>query len=210
MLRRGAEDEPSPADAEPPEPVPREKRPARPKEKESVPSLESAPGKGGQLHKFIQQMIRQWGIDAGFRASVEEKVGEGNETVDVVLKREGLSVACEISVTTPIDYEVGNLGKCLKQGFSQVLVVSPDPAKLAGIRDAAVAAFGEAALQDVKFLAPQEVFGFLNAKAGGAGAAVAGYNVKVLHDLRNGPARTVKNQALDALLASVVERSSSR
>jgi hypothetical protein len=173
-------------------------------------ALPSMPGKGGQLHKFIQQMIRQWGIDAGFRARVEKEIGEGNESVDIVLERDGLSIACEISVTTPIDYELGNLGKCLKMGFNHVLVISSEPAKLAGIREAALAAFGEAALSSVRFLSPQDVFGFLTATGAGSTGAVSGYNVKVLHDLRNGPVRTAKNQALDALLSSVVQRDNRR
>jgi hypothetical protein len=173
---------------------------------EAVPVKRATPGKGGQLHKFVQQMIRQWGVDAGFRVSVEKKIGDGNETVDVVLERDSLSIACEISVTTPIEYEMGNLGKCLNMGFTHVLVISSEQAKLASLREAAESAFGEAALSVVTFLAPQEVFTFLKSKGEGSMGAVGGYNVKVLHNLRNGPVRTAKNQTLDDLLLSVVQR----
>jgi hypothetical protein len=177
---------------------------------ELVAAKLSTPGKGGQLHKFIQQMIRQWGEEAGFRASVEKKIGDGNETVDVVLEKDGLSVACEISVTTPVDYEMGNLGKCLKAGFGHVFIVSSEVEKLKSLHEAAKIAFGDTALCAVKFVAPQDVFAFLNAKGASPTGGVGGYNVKVLHDLRNGPVRTAKNQELDALLMSVVQRNAQR
>lgn len=151
-------------------------------------------------------MIRHWGEEAGFRARIEKEIGDGNESVDIVLERDGLSIACEISVTTPVDYEIGNLAKCLKMGFNHVLVISSEQEKLADLRDAAKTAFGEAALGAVKFIAPQDVFAFLNAKRECSTGAVAGYNVKVLHDLSNGPVRTAKNQALDELLLSVIQR----
>jgi hypothetical protein len=42
-----------------------------------------------------------------------------------------LKIACEVSVTTPLEYEVGNVEKCLAAGFGTVAVVSLKKARLA-------------------------------------------------------------------------------
>ena len=55
--------------------------------------------------------------------------------VDVALEKNGCpSIACEISVTTPADHEVGNIQKCLAAGFDHVLLVASEKKILNQIR----------------------------------------------------------------------------
>ena len=44
--------------------------------------------------------MKRWAEAKGYRATVEEPLSSGGK-VDVALRREGHSLACEISVTTP-------------------------------------------------------------------------------------------------------------
>jgi len=89
------------------------------------------PGKGGPEHTYLQELIKRWGEEKGFRAVVEEQIAGGKESVDIALYRGDLTIACEITVTTPLEYEVGNVQKCLAAGFGTVVVVSLKKARLA-------------------------------------------------------------------------------
>ena len=46
---------------------------------------------------------------------IEKQIPEGS--VDLLLERPGQTFACEISITTTIDHEVGNVAKCLRVGI---------------------------------------------------------------------------------------------
>lgn len=101
----------------PPSPPPLRARPIHPPE---PPPL----GRGGQEHKYLQHLVKRLGEERGFRAIIEEQVPNGQ--VDVVLRKESLVIACEISITTNVDHEVENIQKCLASGFTKILFISPD------------------------------------------------------------------------------------
>jgi len=95
----------------------------KPEERPTLPETRR-PGNGGPEHTYLQELIKRWGEEHGFRAAVEEQIAGGNESIDVALYRGDTRIACEVSVTTPLDYEVGNVQKCLAAGFGSVAVVS--------------------------------------------------------------------------------------
>src|SRR6185295_17113322 len=95
----------------------------KPEEKPTLPEPRR-PGKGGPEHTYFQELIKRWGEEHGFRAAVEEQIAGGRERIDVALYRGTTRIACEVSVTTPLEYEVGNVEKCLAAGFGSVAVVS--------------------------------------------------------------------------------------
>ena len=79
-------------------------------------------GRGGAQHQAIQRRIKKAAEDLGFRSTIEKGVLDGKGSVDLLLERAGHTIACEISITTTIDHEVGNVAKCLKAGFSDVAI----------------------------------------------------------------------------------------
>lgn len=120
---------------EPAEPTPRGAQPStspQPETPREAPPIEPRrPGKGGPEHTYLQELIKRWAEEKGFRAVVEEQIAGGKESVDLALYRGDLKIACEVSVTTPLEYEVGNVTKCLAAGFGTVVVVSLKKARLA-------------------------------------------------------------------------------
>jgi len=82
---------------------------------------------GNQQHKYLTHLVARLGHERGFLAVLEEPVGSGR--VDVALRRDGVSVACEISVSTEVTHELGNAKKCLAGGFRYVILVTPDDGK---------------------------------------------------------------------------------
>jgi hypothetical protein len=116
-------------------------------------------GRGGPEHKYVQQLIKQWAEGLGYRATIEKQLVEGS--VDVALEKKGRSIACETSITTAPDWELGNIRKCLNAGFSDVLLVCPDAKKLAKLRIAIEPQLKEDERKRVKCVSPDELFGYV-------------------------------------------------
>ena len=119
------------------------------------------PGRGGQQHKYLQQLIKRWAENRGFTVTIEKPILGGLGLVDVALERTGQAIACEVSVTTDAEHEVGNVQKCLAGGFEQVIVVSADKKGLAKIHGAVAEALPKEQLKKIRFMAPEELFSFI-------------------------------------------------
>ena len=117
--------------------------------------------------------------ERGLKAVIEEAV-EGGQ-IDVALYREGLSIACEISVTSTAKYEAQNLAKCAQGGFTRVFAIAADARRLKAIETAAEARLSGEEMALTDFLTPEQVAGALDAFAQPEDEAsvVRGYKVKV-------------------------------
>ncbi len=96
----------------------------------SARTVQPHPGRGGRHHQELQAVILRMAENYGFRAEIEKSVLDGVGSVDVSLEKENLRIACEVSVTSTIDYETGNVLKCLTAGYDYVVVVVSDQKKL--------------------------------------------------------------------------------
>src|SRR5437667_6660434 len=157
--------------APPTEPV-REKSPQREKPERPVAAStevtgikatpeETLPGRGGQQHKYLQQLIKRWAESKGYRATIEKQILDGLGSVDVALEKGGRSVACEISVTSTTEQEVGNIEKCLAAGFESVVLVSSDKEVLAEVMKAGSVVLHAEQVKRVRFLTPEQLFAFI-------------------------------------------------
>ena len=103
----------------------------------------------------------------------------GHGHVDVAIERDGISIGCEISVSTDVEHEAGNLSKCIAAGFDYAVIVSSEKktlslAKTLFEKDAA---FGR-----MRFLTPDGFIAFLDeldAQAQSTSQTVRGYKVNV-------------------------------
>ncbi len=147
-------------------------------------------GRGGTLHKTIQERIQTEAHALGFFAGVERQLAEkSNQAADVVLRKGDLAIAVEIAVTTTTDHEFGNVKKCLAAGFTRVAVVSARSARLKAIAEAVKAGLGEAQRSRVSYHTPDEFIAELRTLAERVAAPVTeterttrGYTVR-----RHGP-----------------------
>lgn len=87
-------------------------------------------------HQALKERIKAEAENLDFVAKLEQLVLNGRGRVDVALQRGSRSVACEISVTTTIEHEVGNVKKCLEGGYAHVAVICLTKRRLAHIREA--------------------------------------------------------------------------
>lgn len=96
-------------------------------------------GRGGDIHKATQAECKTLAEMRGFRATIERKLPNSLDTVDLYLERDGMSIACEVSVTNTLEYEMRNITKCLRAGVSRVIVLTVDSSKHQRLSDAITA-----------------------------------------------------------------------
>jgi hypothetical protein len=166
-------------------------------------------GRGGGQHRYLQELLRRWAEARDWRATIEEAILDGLGSVDVALRKGDQAVACEISVTTTPDHEVGNIQKCLAAGFDHVIFVSPEKKTLNKVRQHASAVLPEATLEHVHFGTPDEAFAVLEgieAETAGATGTVRGYSVKVKYRSVGDPESKAKRQAVSGVIARTLRR----
>ena len=90
---------------------------------------------------------------------------EQPSAADLALRKGNLSIAVEITITTTIDHEFGNVKKCLAAGFGLVAVVSPKPERLAAIAEAVQAGLDAEAASKVVYCTPDGFIAELRRRA---------------------------------------------
>jgi len=125
----------------------------------------SLPGKGGDLHKHLQMMIKEQAELYDWRAVIEERIPRTLESVDLGLTRDELRVAVEISTTSRPEQETQNIRKCLDAGYDYVVSVCEDEKQLAMIKKEARKSFSHKERERIKFFPPSRVKSFLSSLA---------------------------------------------
>lgn len=137
---------------------PAAERTGRRRERANTEDGPTLPGRGGAEHKYIQDLIRRLGEERGFIVSIEKRILGGHGHVDVALERDGLSIGCEISMTTRAAHEAGNMAKLIAAGFDYaVFITSKDR-----VRKAMREALGDAESSRIRFLTPDAFVALLD------------------------------------------------
>jgi hypothetical protein len=102
----------------------------------------------------MQRRIKEAAEALGFRSVIEKQIAGSQESVDLLLERGDQKIACEISVTTTIDHEVGNIRKCLKAGLPQVAIICVSADRLEKIAVAVSGSLGAEAAARVAYFQP--------------------------------------------------------
>jgi hypothetical protein len=128
--------------------------PASPSQKsEDIPEpIVRKEGGGGARHQAICATIKELGEAAGFRASIEETILDGEGRVDVILRQGEQAIAFEVSVTTSREHELLNVRKCLRAGFSEIVVVAALPRHLVSLERFIGQSLGESERRIVCYL----------------------------------------------------------
>jgi hypothetical protein len=106
-------------------------------------------------HTAIKKLICKEAAALDYTATEEERVPSGGR-VDVALRRGDRGIACEVSVSNTVNYEVANIAKCLEAGFGHVASISRTRKKLVKIQEAVAATTLANLIQKVGFYTPDE------------------------------------------------------
>ncbi|HUR44740.1 MAG TPA: helix-turn-helix domain-containing protein [Candidatus Saccharimonadales bacterium] len=131
-----------------------------PPEREPVAAEASAiPGRGGDHHKYLQDLIKRWAEGRGYSVTLEKPILDGLGIIDVVLEKPGYQpIACEVSVTTTPEHEIRNAEKCIAAGFERIFLIAPDKDTLTRVRARAAAILPASAMKKVQLVLIEEIF----------------------------------------------------
>jgi Helicase HerA, central domain len=135
--------------------IPLEKEKPKPKLATPIPKAAPVQGKGSQEHKYLQALVKRLGEAANYRAEIEKAVDGG--FVDVLLRRGQEIIAVEIQIGTDINYELGNVRKCLSLNPNSVLLISSDKRHLEAVKRSVTSEIEPSSLAKIHFLLPSEI-----------------------------------------------------
>lgn len=184
---------------------PKSKKRTPPKEEKKV----ATPGRGGRQHKYLQYLVKQLAEERGFRASIEETILSGAGRVDVSLSRDTLRVACQISVTTTKDWELGGIEKCLAAGYPEVILIGTSDRHIQSLAKFVEPNLDEAVRGKVRYLTSAALGEYLD----GLGMpqttehVVKGYKVKTTHKVVDPAEAEARRKAIAGVVARSLKNS---
>jgi hypothetical protein len=108
-------------------------------------------GRGGAIHRYLQQVVVAGATRKGYSAQVEKAIGNG-AIVDVHLEREGVRIACECVVVSKPQREIGHIKNALNADYNKVFVVFAEQRTLERTQEAMNGEFSVEELSKVSLL----------------------------------------------------------
>jgi len=118
----------------------------------ALSSVHRKEGGGGARHRAIEGLVKELGEAAGYRASIEEVILDGEGRVDVILRKDKQVICVEVSVTTTREHELLNVQKCLRYGADEVWLVAGSDRHLRSLDKHIAPALSDAHRVKVQFL----------------------------------------------------------
>lgn len=184
----------------------------RPDTRKQVPPAKKEPvqpGRGGQQHKYLQHLFKQLAEARGFRASIEETILDGAGRVDVSLIRGDRRIACEISVTTNQDHELGNIEKCLAAGYTEVVLVGSNERHIKAVSKFIEENLDESERGKVRYVVPESLTEYLDSLGEiprPTEQTVRGYKVRTVQQVVDPKEAGARRQAIAEVIARSLTR----
>jgi hypothetical protein len=156
------------------------------------------PGRGKREHKYFQELIRNLGMESGYKAVIEAPLDEGG-FVDVLLTRDDEQIACEVALNTANSYEIHNIQKSLESGIPNVVVISNKPKHLTAIKERAKSELSDKQFSQVRFISPELLPEILQKKEETV-ERLRGYKVKVKRTIPSAEEIKSKREKVAAIL----------
>jgi Type IV secretion-system coupling protein DNA-binding domain len=113
-------------------------------------------------HRYLQTLVKKMAEARGYTAVLEMQIPEGSGQVDVLLTKEGKTIAVEICNTTDADWEMHNIQKCITADYDTVISLCGDPRQLEKIKKKCIAGIPGLEQKQVHFFTPDALFAFLD------------------------------------------------
>lgn len=97
--------------------------------------IELPKGRGGLLHRQLQQLVTAGASTKGYSTQVEKPLANGT-IVDAHLEKDGERIAVEIAIASKPEREIAHIKHCLAVGYDQVSTLFADETLLARTSEA--------------------------------------------------------------------------
>ena len=173
---------------------------------QAAPRPSPTPGRGGPEHKYLQELIKRWAQERGFKALIEHELPDGGR-VDIALQRGEVRIACELAVASTVELETANVQKCLAAGFDAVAAVSLKKPFLRKLRSSLHEELTEAQLARVELYSPEEFLSYLASEpVEESQDSVAGYQVRVKYKATDAHEQKAKQKAVSQVLIKRLQK----
>jgi len=173
------------------------------------PVAGAALGRGGRQHKYIQHLLQGAAQQRGYHSVIEAATADGAGQVDLLLTKGKRRIACEITVTTGKNWELGNVKKCLAAGYEAVILVSPEERHLKPLAKFVTDQLDERDRRRVRYLTPEGVISYLDELDIGAETTeetVRRYKVKVSRAAVDPDEMNARRDAIAKVLAKSMKK----
>lgn len=152
--------------------------------------------------------MKQLAEERGFRASLEETILDGAARVDVSLQRNELRVACQISVTTTKDWELGGIEKCLAAGYSEVVLIGGNERHLKALSKFIEENLDEKDQGRVRYVTSETLVDYLDGlgKPAPTEQVVRGYKVRTIQQSVDPEDAKARRKAITEVIARSVKK----
>lgn len=162
-------------------------------------------------HRYLQSLIKRMAEQRGYKATIEEPTSDGLGRVDVGFEKDGEKIACEISVTTSVDHEIDNIKKCLKNGYSKVLVCVQNKKTVEDLKSIVVSEINVTSRENIFILLPDEVLVFFESLGikesdSNAQTKVKGYRVKLKYNMVSEIQKKHKQETINEIISQSLKR----
>ena len=133
----------------------------------------------------------------------------GKGSIDVALEKDGRAIACEISVTTTPEWELGNIQKCLASGFEKVFLLSQEKKYLANAQELIRENLEPAEVDRIKCLTIEEFIEFLEqeeAKSAEKEQIIGGRKVRVRQRALSETEKKTRRRAITQTILQAMKR----
>ena len=160
-------------------------------------------------HRYLQTLIKKMAESRGYKATIEVTTPDGKGKADVLLEKGGKQIACEVSVTTDVIWEMHNIRKCLDAGYSQVLSCVSDKKNLPVFQKKTQEIFTESEQSKI-LVTTENIFNFLVPDCTDekpTETVVKGYRVNVSYDALTDKESKKKQESVAKIIADSLQRS---
>ena len=160
-------------------------------------------------HRYLQTLIKKMAESRGYKATIELTTPDGKGRVDVALERDGKKIAVEVCVTSPNDWEVHNIEKCLAAGYDKVVECSTNKKTLENIQKKIEQKLSENHRSKVLVIEPEALFSYLDsevAKEASIETRVKGYRVKVQYESVSPDEANAKKDSIAKVVADSLKK----
>ena len=144
------------------------------------------------------------------RLKVEKEApAHGKGRVDVDLERDGKKMVVEVCVTSPNDWEVHNIEKCLAAGYDNVVECSTNKKTLENIQKKIQQKLSENHRSKVLIIEPDALFSYLDSevdKEASTETRVKGYRVKVGYNAVSPDEANAKKDSIAKVVADSIKK----
>lgn len=172
------------------------------------PKVAKEPGRGGRQHKYLQALIKGLGEERGFLASTEATILDGAGRVDVSLRRDELRVACQISITTGKDWELGGIERCFAAGYTVVALICGSDRHLTTLSKFIEENLDEAFRGKVRYVAPEAIPAFLDGLGTPSSTeqVIRGYKVRTTKQGSDSSDAAARRRAITEVIARSLKK----